>query len=199
MGCAHQSNVEGFFDMVPHGLGFLSLDQQMWVGGSIGKALEADIRYRDFLTTNASRTRMFGELAETDKAAFLRGAACVVVPARGGAGAKVKTADAIASGRPVVATRGGLEGYGSIVRDVIGRGVYIVETPTQFRALVRQALRGEAVGCSPTVRQHVSLGHLSQNLNHAYQALFMHAPEQVSGSPPDSQDRDRRPKKEMYA
>jgi len=161
-------NVEGFFDLFPHGLGFLPLHQQIWVGGTLGPVLQSDPRFQDFLSINASRSRMLGFLAEEEKAAFFGAATCVVVPVRDGAGARLETADAIASGRPVVITPQGLEGYGSIVQEATGRGVYVADTPSEFRALLRQALRGEAVGCTPEICKRVRLDHLSEKLDHAY-------------------------------
>jgi hypothetical protein len=151
MGSAYWPNVEGFFDLFPHGLGFLPLGEQIWAAGAIGSALEADVRFQDFLSVNASRMRTFGYLPQEERAAFFGAAACVLVPVRMGAGAKLKTADAIASGRPVIITPHALEGYGPIVREAIGRGVYVADTPAEFRALVRQALRGDAVGCAPEI------------------------------------------------
>lgn len=165
-------NLEGFFDVFPEGLGFLKPDWQIWIAGTLGSALASDVRYQDFLSINASRTRLVGYLPEPDKPAFFGAAACVLVPVRVGGGAKLKTADAIASGRPVIATPHALEGYGPIVHDAIGCGIYVADTPREFRGLIRQAMAGQAPGCPDEVRQRVSPRRLSHILDRAYTPLI---------------------------
>jgi hypothetical protein len=172
MGSRYWPNVEGFFEMFPAGMGFLSVDEQLWVCGTIGGHIEADPRFQDFLSVNSSRMRFFGFLPEEEKAAFLSAAACVPVPIRIGAGSKLKTADAIASGRPVIITPHALEGYGPLVREALGSGIYVTDTPREFRQLIRQALLGELVGCPIDVRRRLSPRLLSARLDAAYRALL---------------------------
>ena len=172
MGSAYWPNVEGFFTTFPHSLGFLAQDEQVWVAGSLGAALQADARYQDFLSVNDARLRAWGYVADADKASFFAAASCVIVPVHIGAGAKLKTADALASGCPVIATPHSIEGYGPLLQDVLGQGVYVADTPRAFRDLLRRALREGLPGCSAEVRGRVSLGRMAETLAPLYAGLL---------------------------
>jgi glycosyltransferase involved in cell wall biosynthesis len=162
LGSAYWPNIEGFFDIFPDGLGFLARDEQLWIAGELGEAIARDGRFQTFLSINQSRSRMMGYIEESEKAAFLAAAACIVVPVTFGAGAKMKTADAIASGRPVIATPHALEGYGPIVETALGDGIYVADEPKTFRRLMREAFRSDLPGCSPAIRRRLSLEAVSK-------------------------------------
>jgi len=166
MGSAYWPNVEGFFSIFPDGLGFLAQGEQIWVGGTLGKAIQGDDRFQTFMSLNETRYRNVGFVEEHEKEAFFATADCVIVPVTFGAGAKQKTADAIASGRPVIATQHAIDGYGPIVVPAIDKGVYIGNEPHTFRSLVREALRVGLPGCAPEVRARVSLDEVSRLWSH---------------------------------
>jgi glycosyltransferase involved in cell wall biosynthesis len=172
MGTGYWPNIEGFFTTFPNGLGFLAQDEQIWVAGTLGAALRADARYQDFLSVNDARLRTWGYLADTDKASFFAPASCVIVPVHIGAGAKIKTADALASGCPVITTSHAIEGYGPLVEDALGRGVYVADSPYAFRDLVRRALREGLPGCVAEVRSRVSLERMAATLAPLYAGLL---------------------------
>jgi len=172
MGSAFWPNVEGFFTMFPDGLGSLARNERIWVAGDLGAAIEGDPRFGDFLTLNQTRFHAWGYIADADKQAFFNAASCVIVPVTLGGGAKLKMADALASGRPVIATSHALEGYGPLLQDVLGRGVYVADTPEAFRGLVRQALRGGLAACPPEMKQRLSPQRLSDNLARLYDCLL---------------------------
>ncbi len=171
MGSAYWPNVEGFFATFPDGLGFLAQDEQLWAAGSLGPALRSDARYRDYQSVNDSRLRTWGYLPDTDKASFFAGACCVIVPVHVGAGAKQKTADALASGLPVITTSHALEGYGPLIGDALGQGVYVADTPSAFRGFVRRALREGLRACPSAVRDRVSLARMAETLAPLYAGL----------------------------
>ena len=113
------------FDLFDQGLGFFSPGWTDWIGGTLGEAVQADPRYQDFLSINETRLRCFGRIDDADKRPLRFGG-----PASGAgstaAGAELKTADAIVSGCPVIATSHALEGYGPVVA---GRGVGVFMWP----------------------------------------------------------------------
>ncbi|MDX5929546.1 glycosyltransferase [Acidiphilium acidophilum] len=163
MGSAYWPNVEGFFSIFPEGLGFLAQNEQIWIAGALGSAVQEDERFQNFISINEKRTRIIGYLNESEKSEFFSAAHCVIVPVEFGAGSKLKTADAIASGLPVISTRHAIDGYGPIVRDALNRGVYIADEPATFRRLVREALRNGLPGCASSVRAELSLETMSKN------------------------------------
>lgn len=176
MGSAYWPNVEGFFNVIPEGAGFLRPDQQIWIAGSLGAAIQKDHRYRFFQSINDSRIRDLGFLEEADKAAFFGDAACVLAPVTAGGGAKLKTVDAIASGRPVIACSNALQGYNSLIGEALGNGVYIADTPEIFRDRMIQALHGDLVGCSRMIRDLFRSSELDRRLSAIYSQLMLHAP-----------------------
>ncbi len=165
MGSAYWPNVEGFFDLFPEGLGFLARDEHLWIAGELGAAIRADTRFADFAGVNEARVRTPGFMEDRAKPDFFGGAVCALAPVRIGGGAKLKTVDAIASGRPAIVTTHALEGLGSVVEDVLNQGVYVADTPTDFRALIRRAFREGLTGCPPAARARLSLDRLSMTVD----------------------------------
>lgn len=172
MGSAYWPNVEGFFSVFADGLGFLGRDEQIWLAGALGDAVKTDDRFQTFLSINESRTRVVGFVDEREKGDFFAAAECVIVPVTFGAGAKLKTADAIASGRPVIATQHALEGYGPIVKPALGNGVYLADSTKAFRHLTREAFRDGLPGCAEAVRAQLSLEAMSRTWASNVGALF---------------------------
>ncbi len=172
MGSNYWPNVEGFFSLFPDGLGFLAPGEQIWIAGALGGAVRADPRFETFLSINESRLRALGYVAEADKAGFFADAACVIVPVTFGAGAKLKTADAIVSGRPVIATSHALEGYGPIATAALGHGIHVADEPAAFRRLIRRALREDLPGCAPAVRDQLRPAALAASWDRHARALI---------------------------
>jgi hypothetical protein len=164
IGSAYWPNAEGFLDLFPNGLGFLRPQERIWVAGTLGSALTQNIRYRDYQSINDSRLRAIGHIDEADKRAFFAAAACILVPVLIGGGSKLKTADAIASGRAVITTSHGIEGYGPIARMAIGQGIFIADTAADFQALVLRALREGLPGCPEHVRAELCQSRLTESL-----------------------------------
>jgi len=173
IGSAYWPNVSGFFDIFPTGIGFLTLRQQIWVAGALGPALQADPRWRPFAATNAARFQAIGVISAEDKARLFAGARAAIVPVTQGAGAKLKTADALASARPVIATSCALEGYGPLLGDATDNGVWAADTPAVFRALVRRGVNGDLPSPPPCLRQALSPERFTRTLA---EALGSYAP-----------------------
>lgn len=172
MASAYWPNREGFFQAFPEGLGFLSAAEQIWIAGSLGDAVSGDSRFEARKGMSETRPRTLGYLADAEKMAFYAAASCVILPVFIGAGAKAKTAEAIASGRPVIATSHALEGYGPIVRDAVGSGIYLADTPDEFRRLTQAALRDGLKGCAPEVRARVSPARMSATMKAHLESLM---------------------------
>jgi hypothetical protein len=146
-------------------------DEQIWVGGSLGAALAADPRYKDYQTINDTRMRQMGYIADEEKASFFGSAHCVFVPVRMGAGARLKTADAVASGRAVISTSRGIEGYGPLLCQALGRGIYVTDDPAEFRLLIRRSLREGLEGCDEGIRATVRQQRLTETIGPLYDTL----------------------------
>jgi hypothetical protein len=168
---AYWPNNEGFQEIFSDGLGFLRLGEQIWVGGELGSAIIGDPRYQDFKTINDTRMREVGYITNEEKAAFFGAAHCVIVPVRMGAGSKLKTADALASGRAVISTSHGIEGYGPLVSQALNRGIYVADDPTEFRRLITRALREGLPGCDESIRAALHQQRLTKAIGPIYDTL----------------------------
>jgi hypothetical protein len=168
---AYWPNNEGFQEMFSEGLGFLRANEQIWVGGQLGAAIAADPRYRDYQTINDTRLHQTGYVEDKEKAGFFGAAHCVIVPVLMGAGSKLKTADALASGRAVISTSHGIEGYGPLVTQTLGRGVYVTDDPAKFRLLITRALREGLPGCDESIRVALQQQRLTEAIGPLFDRL----------------------------
>lgn len=146
-------NVEGFYDMFDDGLGFLKAKERLKIAGSVGEAIFKDARFEARRSINESRGEFLGFIPSPDLVSLYEGAAAVIVPITTGAGANLKMADALASGRPVISTSKGLEGYRALVGEAIEQGVYEASSALEFRKLCRLALDGRLRAPPPSLRE----------------------------------------------
>lgn len=136
-------NVDGFMETFSDGLGFLYYGEQIHVAGSCSEAIRNDKRFKRHESINESRMQFRGFLPVNDLTELYLHAKAVINPVTKGAGSNLKTADALASGRPVITTAKGLEGFRSMLGDSLGVGVYEASDVLHFRKLVRSAMAGE--------------------------------------------------------
>ncbi len=121
-----------------------------------------------------------GHVADREKPDFLRAAHALIVPVRLGAGSKLKTADALASGRAVISTSHGIEGYKPLVSLALGRGVYVADSPSEFRALILRALREGLPGCDHSVRAALRQQRLAETIGPLFDNLCQKHKERVA-------------------
>lgn len=112
VGSAHPPNVDGFWRMLAPSLAFLRPGEKIVVAGGVGHQLRQDRRFLAWSGINESRLAILGELPQEDLVSLLGGAGAILLPITTGGGSNLKTAEAIYSGRPVLATPHALRGYG---------------------------------------------------------------------------------------
>jgi hypothetical protein len=171
LGSAYWPNNEGFQEMFSEGLGFLRPNEEIWVGGELGFAVAADPRYLDYKTINDTRMRQVGSINDDEKAQFFGASHCVIVPVCMGGGSKLKTADALGSGRAVISTPHGVEGYGSVIGGALDRGLYVADSPAEFRRLVIRALREGLPGCGESIRAVFRQQRLTETIGPLFRSL----------------------------
>ncbi len=137
VGSAYGPNVTGFWEMFSPSLAFLAPDQRVLVVGGISDMIAHAPVCREWPRINESRLERAGVQSEGSLAALLELASCVVVPITVGGGSNIKTAEAIASGRPVVGTTASFRGYEATTALP---HVYATDEPAEFRRLVKAAL-----------------------------------------------------------
>jgi len=116
VGSAHPPNADGFWRMLAPSLAFLRPDERIVVVGGVVNYLRQHRVYRAWPAIDEPRLVTPGELDRDDLVALLGGAHVVLLPITNGGGSNLKTAEAIYSGRPVLATPHALRGYGDASR-----------------------------------------------------------------------------------
>lgn len=137
VGSAHPPNVDGFWRMLAPSLAFLRPDEKIVVAGGVGHMLRQHPLYAAWNGINEPRLAILGEVEREDLVALLGGAAAILLPITTGGGSNLKTAEAIYSGRPVLATPHALRGYGDAFR---WPTITVSETAAGFRRALRALL-----------------------------------------------------------
>ena len=137
VGSAHPPNASGFWDMLAPSLAFLRPDEKIVVAGGVGHLLRQHKVYQAWSGINEPRLAVLGEIDRDDLAALLYGAALIVLPITTGGGSNLKTAEAIYTGNPVLATPHALRGYGDAAR---WPTITVAATADAFRRALRTLL-----------------------------------------------------------
>ncbi len=138
-GSSYWPNLEGFAQMATPSLAFLPPTTRIHVIGSAANDLLSVPSLARRHSINASRTVLRGFVPMSELVATMRAARCVLVPVFVGEGSNLKSADALASGAPVIMTERATRGY----EDVIAQdpeGVTVTDDIPSFRAAMRSAL-----------------------------------------------------------
>ena len=135
---AHLPNWRGFLGTVGTRLGFLPTDSQLLICGSVVDLIEEPVspELRDSATFWLCAKRI-GSVSEESLAATVSTAGVIILPIKEGGGSNLKTAEALVSGRPIVATSFALRGYEDFSQSP---GLVVTDTPSEFRAAIVDAL-----------------------------------------------------------
>ncbi len=136
----HPPNAIGFWEMLGPSLGYLNPDQLIVAAGSVGPQLRANPIYLQHRAANNSRLRAMGFQPTNSLNALIAGAHCVVLPITQGEGSNLKTAEALLSNRPIVATSHAFRGFEEFQSLP---GVFLADDAPTFRSLVSQLLSEE--------------------------------------------------------
>ena len=139
-GSSYWPNLEGFARFADPSLAFLPPTARVQVAGSVCGQLLAVPSIARHHSINASRIVLRGFLEMDDLVALMWAARAVLVPVFIGEGSNLKSADALASGRPVVMTRRATRGYEDVI-DADREGVTVVDDADEFRQAVLTAFR----------------------------------------------------------
>jgi glycosyltransferase involved in cell wall biosynthesis len=149
-GSAHPPNVEGFFDMVGKAFGPLNQGQRLATVGSVGDAIASDERVLQ-VATLAKRLINFGVVSEARLATILDCASCVILPITHGGGTNLKTAEAIWSGKHVIATDVAMRGFEEYIGSA---GIHVASDAVEFRNLIRECMTMADPVLSSADREH---------------------------------------------
>lgn len=137
VGSAHPPNADGFWNMLAPSLAFLRPGERIVVAGGVGHILRQHRLYAAWSGINEPRLAVVGEVDRAELDALLLGAAVILLPITTGGGSNLKTAEAIFSGRPALATPHALRGYGDAAR---WPTISVADTPDAYRCALRALL-----------------------------------------------------------
>lgn len=136
---AHPPNARGIVDFAAGASGHPLRQGEIMVCGKVGALMEAVPQFRK-ATKILGRCRFLGWVDDVALSALYRNARVVILPKMYSGGSNLKTAEAIVSGRPIVATKLAFEGF----EQWIGLpGVAIADDPDEFWSLVDSYLVNE--------------------------------------------------------
>jgi glycosyltransferase involved in cell wall biosynthesis len=135
VGSAHPPNLTGFRRVMPHVLEALRPDERIVAAGGVAHLIYSWL-YREG-PAHLARDRLVLLPDVTDLAldALIHNASGIVLPMDSGGGSNLKTAEALHSGLPMVATRTAMRGYEAFT-DM--DGVLIAESPQEFSTAIRR-------------------------------------------------------------
>lgn len=139
VGSAHVPNIEGLYHyVIEGGVFFVPPVPTLAICGGIANAISEQAGYQQYRAANNERVQFFSAISDPELSAVKKGCHGVFLPIRGGGGTNLKTAEALALGKWVVATSSALRGFESYLG---ADGVVIADTPADFRRSMRQVLQ----------------------------------------------------------
>ena len=132
-GSSYWPNVDGFTQIAQPSLAFLPPTMRIQVAGTVGTEIMKHPAILHRQSANASRITLRGFLPMDDLVRMMSRSIAVLVPVFIGEGSNLKSADALASGRPVIMTERATHGYEQIIADDPG-GIAVVNSTDSFRA-----------------------------------------------------------------
>lgn len=138
-GSSYWPNVEGFSEIADPSLAFLPPTMRIQVAGTVGTEIMKHPSILRRQSANASRITLRGFLPMEDLVRMMHRSLAVLVPVFVGEGSNLKSADALASGAPVILSERGIRGYEGVIESH-GEDVTVVSSASEFRAAMASAV-----------------------------------------------------------
>jgi hypothetical protein len=146
VGSAYPPNVDGICSLLMDGgLFFVPPEKTFAVCGGAAAGTFRDTRYQKFLHANSERVKFFERIEDKDLDLLKSNAHAVILPINYGGGSNLKTAEALVTGKWIVATSISLRGYEEFSGEP---GILIADDRESFRKAVMQVYRRPALELS---------------------------------------------------
>jgi glycosyltransferase involved in cell wall biosynthesis len=132
----HPPNVQGFYDIVGRGIGCFAPEERLVIAGGAGPSIIGDRRFAK-ASGLARKIIVPGEVTEAQLRGLLATAHLIILPITRGGGTNLKTAEALWSGRHIVATTVAMRGFESFAK---ARGLTVADHPSDFLSAVQIAM-----------------------------------------------------------
>ena len=134
----------GFFELFGGGFGSLKPDEKLVVAGGASYAIAGDPRVHRSAKL-AERTTVAGMVSQACLEGLLDQASCIVLPITQGGGTNLKTAEALWSGKHIVATTVAMRGFERFMQ---APGLHLADDPASFKQALRRAMSAEPITLS---------------------------------------------------
>jgi hypothetical protein len=141
IGSAHPPNAHGLEEMVLNKIGFLPPDSKVFVIGGVCDLIRQEhtgLTINDILYQQ--RTELLGKLDESRKDGLIAACDVVLLPITQGGGSNLKTAEAILSGKKVVATEFAMRSFDSFVAH---KRIRVARNPEEFKKAILEQFNQE--------------------------------------------------------
>jgi glycosyltransferase involved in cell wall biosynthesis len=160
-GSSYWPNVEGFTQIANPSLAFLPPTMRIQIAGTVGTETMKHPAILRHQSANASRITLRGFLPMDDLVRMMSRSLAVLVPVFVGEGSNLKSADALASGAPVIMTKRATRGYEDVI-DADGDGVTVVRSAAEFRTAMENAVHAPRSSDPIGERRHELLSWVSR-------------------------------------
>ena len=133
VGSNHHPNVSGFLDLVTPWLPRLRPMQRVVIAGDAGPSIMAEMGRTGLGQLARDRVLALGRVDGFSLDCAIANARAILVPVRYGGGSNVKTAEALLSGRPIIASPCAMRGFGMALG---APGLHVADTAEDFGAAV---------------------------------------------------------------
>lgn len=135
-GSAHPPNVSGFVELVLSSLHKLRSNERIVVVGSVCDAIWHKIQVTETPFLIRDKLCLIGQVSDYALSCVIANASAVLLPIVYGGGSNLKTAEALVSGKPIIATKRAFRGFESFLG---AENVRIADDEASFGSAIRAA------------------------------------------------------------
>jgi len=169
VGSAYPPNVDGICELLLEGgLFFVPPEKTFAMCGGAAGGIFRDPRYQKFLSANSERVHFFEKIDDGDLAFLKSHAHAVLLPINFGGGSNLKTAEALASGKWVIATPTSMRGYEEFIDEP---GVVIAADRRAFRRAVMEVWRKPPLELTAAARDRRESVYWDRRFDHLHPEL----------------------------
>jgi hypothetical protein len=137
VGSGHLPNRSGFFNLIAPAVSRLRPNTRVVLAGGMCEAIDSQVDRSALKHYRHARLVSLGVVDDLTLDALIVNAAAILLPIEYGGGSNVKTAEALCSGRPMIATSASFRGFADY-REL--DQVTIADTPLEFEQAMQAAL-----------------------------------------------------------
>lgn len=146
VGSSYPPNSDGLCNLLlEDGLFFMPPKKGFAICGGASEGIFRDARYQRFLASNGDRVNFYTDISDHELGSLKASAHVIILPINFGGGSNLKTAEALATGKWVVATSTAMRGFEEYLTEP---GLIVADGRLNFRKAVIRAFNSEPLQLS---------------------------------------------------